>query len=141
MKRRSLIKAGLAAVASLFAVRAATPTVPLPKIGASTSRTSDDRPTLIIEIPVGSPGDEVDAEIEWLQFVQVKGSPSGVLKMRVRTRPYLRGDTPMVAWEELPVNRVSVIGHATKASGGSVVVDDSTYPAFEDFTPVWKGEA
>lgn len=140
MKRRTMIGVGLAALASWFAPRPTTPSVPLPKIGATAGRASDDRPTLIIEIPIGSPGEEVDAEIEWLQFVQVKGSPSGVLQMRVRTRPYMRGDTPMIPWEELPVRHVDVIGRATKATGGEVVCNDD-FPAFDPFMPVWKGTA
>lgn len=90
MQRRNLFKAGLAAMAWPFCKERSAATehgVQIDmtglKVTASSGKTSDDRPTAVIEFPIGSPGEAGEISLDWLRWEQVEGSKYGILQMRL----------------------------------------------------------
>ena len=86
MKRRTMLGAAVAAcVAPLKAIAAAEDETGIKARGGVDA---EDRPTLVVEIPIGEPGEPAqDVTIDWIKFEQVKGSAWGQFGMRLRIEP------------------------------------------------------
>ncbi len=88
-------------------------------IAASSRRDDDDQAMLLIEIPVGEPGEPTEVRVDYVRLVQVKDCPWVTLEVRMQTRPQAEGDiTNHQAEQCLADNRT--IREAVLNSGGTI---------------------
>lgn len=144
MERRTILKAAAASILwplGLFRQRASRRRT----VKVRSGRADDDRRTLIIEIPIGSPGDpDEGVEVDWFKFVQVVGDPFARLEMRIRTTasdgsppadPFVRYNETGVG----PSYATMSLANTVRNSGGGVDVIDPSRAPYSGYPRFAKG--